>query len=238
MGLFGRMYQSLYEGAAARYKKEIVKMIGRHQEPVDLLDCGCDDGQWTLELAKSLPGARLHGVEIVPEAAAQARQQGIAVESFDLNGPFPYASNTFDIVHANQLFEHLHDTDRFLSEVFRVLKPGGELILCTENLSSWHNVMSLVMGWQPFSLTNITSMAAQIGNPLALHKGAGGQRPASWQHVRVMALGGLKGLLIAHGYKITRVAGAGYFPLPGWLGSLDKRHASFIVVAARKFPSP
>ncbi len=55
------------------------------------------------------------------------------VSKSDLNGPLPFESNHFDLIHANQVIEHLHDVDTFMSEIFRVLAPGGMVIISTEN---------------------------------------------------------------------------------------------------------
>jgi len=82
------------------------------------------------------------------------------------------ADASFDVVHANPVIEHVFDLDRFVSEIKRVLAPGGRAIICTENLASWHNVAALFLGFQPFSTTNI-SETRPIGNPFALHVGDG-----------------------------------------------------------------
>ena len=42
---------------------------------------------------------------------------------------FPFADATFDSVVANEVFEHVFNPDQFLSELFRVLKPGGMTLL-------------------------------------------------------------------------------------------------------------
>lgn len=42
---------------------------------------------------------------------------------------FPFANATFDSVVANEVFEHVFNPDQFLSETFRVLKPGGVTLL-------------------------------------------------------------------------------------------------------------
>ncbi len=138
---------------------------------MSLLDCGCDDGDWTLKLGARIGVVRLYGIEIVDESRQAALQKGIIAKTGDLNEPFPFEDELFEIVHANQVIEHLKDTDHFIKEIWRTLKPGGYAVICTENLSSWHNIFSLVFGWQPFSLSNVCEKRFQIGNPLAMHYG-------------------------------------------------------------------
>ncbi len=74
--------------------------------------------------------------------------------------------------------------DQFVSEIQRILVLGGYAVICTEHLASWHNIL---LGWQPFSLTNIYSQKIQIGNPLAIHNHEPSVNPDSWQHMRVFA---------------------------------------------------
>lgn len=59
----------------------------------------------------------------------------------------PYEDNTFDIVMNKYMFEHLKDRRLFLSEVFRVLKPGGEFWLETDNAGFilYHNYKSKML---------------------------------------------------------------------------------------------
>jgi SAM-dependent methyltransferase len=196
-----------------------------------LLDLGCDDGARTLRFARAARSARVSGVEIVHEQAERAGRVGIEVEVSDLGEPLPFERGTFDTVVANQVIEHLHDTDLFVSEIHRVLRPRGVAVVSTENLASWHNVASLLLGWQPFSLTNVSGTRGGLGNPLAVHRG---ERPGlrSWQHVRVFSYRGLKELFGAHGFRELTTAGAGYFPLPSWLAKLDARHAAFLTITA------
>ena len=48
----------------------------------------------------------------------------------------PYDNNSFDIVVAAELIEHLLDQTKFLNECNRVLKPGGSLVISTPNILS------------------------------------------------------------------------------------------------------
>ena len=199
-----------------------------------LLDVGCDDGERTLLLARSVAATELHGIEVVPEAAAAAERRGVIVAQHDLDdGAWPYPDERFDLLISNQVIEHVDDPDHFVSESLRVLRPGGTAVVSTENLASWHNIAALVFGWQPFSITNVSTTRLGIGNPLAIHRGADSSRP-TWTHNQVFAYRGLVELFEAHGFDVVRVAGAGYYPLGARVGARDPRHAHFLTVTARR----
>ena len=198
-----------------------------------LLDLGCGDGERTLRFARACGAAEAYGVEVTPEHAVLAEARGITVVSADLNAELPLDDGSFDIVVSNQVIEHLADTDAFVSEIARITKPGGLVVTSTENLASWHNISGLLVGWQPFSLTNVSETRLGLGNPLAVHRDeeAGLE---SWQHLRVFAYRGLRELHEAHGLHVTRMLGSGYYPLPARIGRLDPRHAAFLTVVAER----
>ena len=202
-----------------------------------LVDCGCGDGRITADLAAKVGFSKAVGLEIDGEMAKQAASLGIEVVASDLNVSIPLEDGYADAVVANQIIEHLRDSDRLLSEVSRILKPGGLLVLSTENIASWHNIAAAVMGWQPFSLTNISSVEAGVGNPVALHRGGEGV-PVPMQHLRIFTVRALCELGALHDFEPAAVMGAGYFPFAGrmalWLSERDPRHCIFITVALRK----
>lgn len=200
---------------------------------VKLLDLGCDDGEWTLQVGRSAGAQEIHGIELNPSAAEKALQKNIKVSISDLNQRFPYADDTFDLVHTNQVIEHVPNVDHFLQEIFRVLRPGGSLVLSTENGSSWHNVFAAAMGWQIFSLTNLSSLRSGVGNPLAVHRGTT-QFTSTWTHKVIFNYLGLVEFLQIHGFRNLVVRGAGYYPFPAILGKWDARHGHFLAVRAEK----
>lgn len=207
-------------------------------EPAEvLLDCGCDDGALTQEAADAAGAGRVLGIEIDGQRASIASGRGVEVIAADLAMPFPLGDSTVGQVLLNQVIEHLQDTDMLLAEVRRVLEPGGVAVISTENLSSWPNVLSLALGWQPFSSTNMSALALGVGNPLAAHRGTPGAVPGM-RHLRLFAPRGLTELVELHGLRVEALAGAGYFPLAGrparLLAGLDRRHAAFLTVKARK----
>lgn len=56
------------------------------------------------------------------------REQGVADDLYD-GTQFPYQNETFDSALCNQVLEHVFNPDQFLTEINRVLKPGGKLLL-------------------------------------------------------------------------------------------------------------
>ncbi len=196
------------------------------------LDLGCDDGTLTIDLSKKIKTNKNYGVEIVEERAKEAEKKGIKVKKFDLNKKFEFQDNFFDCIHANQVIEHLYDSDSFLKEIYRILKKGGYAIISTENASSWCNIFASILGWQIFSLTNFSNLGAGIGNPFSLHKERFGTE--SWNHVRIYNYRGLKEYFEIAGFTVEKVQGAGYFPLPSFFGKLDKIHSHFITFKIKK----
>jgi SAM-dependent methyltransferase len=160
-----------------------------------------------------------------------ARARGLNVTVADLAAAFPFADQSFDLVHANQVIEHVGDVDHFLAEIARIVRVGGVVIISTENGSSWHNIFATTMGWQMFSLTNVSSLASGIGNPLALHRGDG-QPLESWKHKTIFNYRGLIELINLHGLKVVSAMGSGYYPFPAVVGRFDPRHAHFLTVKA------
>src|SRR6267143_4816588 len=169
-----------------------------------LIDLGCDDGAWTMQLAARAGTTNVWGVEIVPERAAAAEQRGVRVARGDLAQRLPFPDASFDLLHANQVIEQVPDVDLFVSEVTRVLRPGGCAILSTENGSSWVNIGAAILGWQIFSLTNVSAKRLGNGNPLALHRGERSEL-VSWTHKTIFNFRGLRELCEAYGLVEVRI---------------------------------
>ena len=234
--MLSRVMERLWADAESAYRAKILDSLAADPS-TRLLDVGCDDGTWTEEVRARLrvPPDQVHGLEIVPERAELARSRGFDVQTGDLDATWPFDDRSMDLVHANQVIEHVRRLDHFVAEIKRVLVPGGLTVVCTENLASWHNVAALTFGYQPFSLVNISAVRA-IGNRFALHAG---EQPGadSWQHVHVLTLTALRDVFLAHGLTIETFWGTGYHPLPGRLAAqlarLDPRHSHFVAVVAR-----
>jgi hypothetical protein len=69
---------------------------------------------------------------------------------------------------------------------------------------------------------------------MAIHHGEAATNPKSWQHQRVFSYRGLREVFEVHSFKVVRLEGSGYFPLPSGMVILDPRHAAFLTVMIRK----
>jgi 2-polyprenyl-3-methyl-5-hydroxy-6-metoxy-1,4-benzoquinol methylase len=98
---------------------------------LQVLDVGCGEAHLTADLAAA--GCAVVGVDVAEEALRRAR---VEHPTLDLRlvpaaGPWPLPDAGFDVVWAGETIEHVADTAGWLSEVRRVLRSGGSLLLST-----------------------------------------------------------------------------------------------------------
>lgn len=227
-------FSRLLEKSFKKNEENIFSLIEPNSK-CKMIDLGCDDGIRSMELAKKIGANEVFGVEIIESRYKKAINNGVIAKCFDLDMKFPLASKYFDMVYSNQVIEHLANTDLFLSECFRILKPGGYLIISTENLASWHNVVALILGFQPFSMTNYSSLGS-IGNPFSIwkHSKPTKSRYSSWLHRRLFTTTALMELLKLHGFSIDAMSTAGYYPLPNIFARINPTHGHWLTIKARK----
>src|SRR5262245_11785794 len=70
--------------------------------PQSLLYVGCADGSFLFRYLDYKPQV-FQGIEAAPLLKQQSETRGIKVTAVDLNGVWPYADNTFDVVHCAQV---------------------------------------------------------------------------------------------------------------------------------------
>ena len=195
-----------------------------------LLDLGTHRGEFTMRVAERLGATSVRGVELLEGHAVVARSRGIDVCRADLDEGMPFEDGAFDVVHANQVIEHVRRTDTFLREIRRVLAPDGLACISTNNLSSWHNVFSLTLGLQPMPMH--VSDEVILGNPLnPLHEKP--HEDIGRTHLRLFTGRALTELCARHGLELVSLRSAGYYPLPPRLARpvarLDPTHGAFLI---------
>jgi ubiquinone/menaquinone biosynthesis C-methylase UbiE len=103
-----------------------------HVQPGEaVLDIGCGAGEFSAALVEA--GAQPIAVDVAREALrrAAARVSGLDARLWPSDGPLPVDDNSVDIVWAGEVIEHVADLAPWLSELRRVLRPRGTLLLTT-----------------------------------------------------------------------------------------------------------
>jgi methionine biosynthesis protein MetW len=211
-----------------------------------ILDVGCGDGQKTVKFMQKTRSKNATGIDGQTKRLLAAKKRGIKTTVVDLEKKWPFKKNAFDVVVSNQTIEHLANLDNFIQETKRVLKPGGYAVISTENLASWHNIFSLLLGFQPFSTHLIAKV--HIGNPLSPHYGEktltwsakdnSGIDDSAYPHLKVPTYFSLIKIFQEYGFKFEKGLGSGYYPLFSLLSrvacKIDPYHAHFITAKFRK----
>jgi len=103
-----------------------------------VLDYGCGSGYGSARMAQT--AARVDAVDVAEDAITHARTQfphdNLHFRSIDPTAPLPFAEGSFDTVLSFQVFEHVTNVGHYLSEIRRVLVPGGTLVLVTPDRST------------------------------------------------------------------------------------------------------
>jgi SAM-dependent methyltransferase len=113
-------------GPAPEPLRSFVRSLG-HAERV--LDLGCGDGRLTSEL----DATELTAADVSPVGLERARRRlpDASLVELEPDAVLPFDDGAFDLVLCAETIEHVRDVQLLLSEVRRVLRPGGALALTT-----------------------------------------------------------------------------------------------------------
>ena len=128
---------------ASRYDDELWELVPEDRvPPADLrawigsleparhaLDLGCGDGA----VSAAIPAGKMTLADVSTFALARARARLPEADAVELepDAPLPFADGAFDLVVCTETLEHVRDVQLFLSEVRRVLEPGGRVAIST-----------------------------------------------------------------------------------------------------------
>lgn len=155
-------------------------------------------GVWDGTIVKNYRGhfnGQIYGTDLTLDIMREALPLLFEAKPCNLDSDaLPWSDDFFDAVVCNEVIEHIFDTDRLVKELYRVLKPGGMLILSTPNLASLPNRICLMLGWQPYS-TEVSSLRSNYGNPLRKSLNPAG-------HIRVFTFRALLEMVQTHGFVL------------------------------------
>lgn len=119
----------------APFARKIVKCVAPLERGATIVDLGSGPGGLSIELGKLLPQVNVIGVdpsdEMLKIASENAHEAGMSNYETRLGRAeeIPMESDSVDLVVTQSSFHEWEDVQKGLSEVFRVLKSGGSLIL-------------------------------------------------------------------------------------------------------------
>lgn len=139
-------------------KKEFVK-----KEKLKFLDIGCSNAmkiKWLEDLKY-----HIHGIDVNPSGIEEAIKN-IPDGDFRIGllNEGNFEDSFFDIVHMDNVFEHIHDPANLLSEINRILKKDGKLILIIPSLSTIQRLWGkyYTVQWIPFHVALYTRTTIKL----------------------------------------------------------------------------
>ena len=137
-----RARAAVYEGVAGPDARDTAFEAVREAEPARVLEVGCGWGEFAERLMKEL-GVEVVAVDQSSRMVELSRERGVDARIADAQ-QLPFEDGSFDVSVANWMLYHVPDLDGALSELARVLRPGGRLVAATNSLDHLGELWSLV----------------------------------------------------------------------------------------------
>ena len=142
-----------------------------------ILDVGCGPGTITADLAAIVHKGQVIGLEHAPDVLKQAQntadQRGLTNVQFTVGDvhSLEYPDNTFDVVHAHQVLQHLGDPIQALREMRRVTKPGGIVAVRDGDYSAmtWYPEVNGMEEWRELYLKVARAIGGEPNAGRKLH---------------------------------------------------------------------
>lgn len=171
------------------------------QKSERVLDLGCGDGLVSEYLQKSL-NKEVVAADISNLALKRAKNRGLKTVIIDEEKKLPFKDNSFDCVFWGDNVEHLFNPEFTLSEIRRVLKKNGKLILSCPNMGYWrYRLYYLVKGNLPDTEWS--------GNP-----------PWYWSHIRFFNISILSNFLKTKKFSVSKIVGVNKLFLDKYLANI------------------
>ena len=172
------------------FERKLVERIGASGDTC--LDYGCGDARRYGQILQTM-GFDYRGFDISQTAVRQAVALGVKVSLLNPDGTTSLAENSCDLAICFEVFEHLLEPHRALSEIRRVLKPGGYLICSVPNAAYFARRIEFLF----------TGFLNPKGDPTI-------ERSAPWRdpYIRFFSAGTLRRFLSSEGFTEVKISGS------------------------------
>lgn len=190
-----------------------------------------------LEQLARLPKENKAVIEF-PGVIEHCRQIGLQCIEQDLGtAKWDVSDGTIDVVLSSQVLEHIPHTDHVFQETWRVLKPGGHVLVSVPNQTALaYSLMTLLTINPPMNM--VSDRYYGLGNPFSSRRfqpSAEAGTPGHG-HLRLFAMRAMVDLMRVYGFEVVQKHGA-TTGLPGlgrWFARLCPYYGLFTIVLARK----
>lgn len=121
------------------------------ERPSELSTIELGFGQLTIAAAMARSFASYTAIDLSADIIGSERLPGVDLRPADLNADFPVADNSFDVVIAMMIVEHLFDPFHSFREMARICRPGGRIFVNLPNIGSIRCRWDLLRGRLPYT---------------------------------------------------------------------------------------
>jgi ubiquinone/menaquinone biosynthesis C-methylase UbiE len=171
------------------YQRVIADLAALRLVEGKVLDAGTGPGTLVRELARSLPGLQVYGIDLSEDmiglARAHARREQLEERVHFASGDvadLPYPDQSFDVVVSTISMHHWHQLEQPLRELYRVLRPGGRVWIYDFRFIKAQTVEK-AQALTPFAETPLEHRLVRTGLfPFALYRRFALQKSAQRDH--------------------------------------------------------
>jgi methionine biosynthesis protein MetW len=196
--LYSEAFDSNYFTLSAERLKKVISLIDEKEGK--MLDVGCGDGTITRKIADAKK-FQAFGIELVEKNVKKAKEKKVNAKKCDLlKEKIPFPENYFDFVYSGEFLEHIIAPEEALQQIYRVLKPGKEVIITVPNTAAWYNRILLLFGFLPYWVDS--GSKNNYGVPYGVACG----------HLKAFNKRAIKRMIEEEGFKVKKIVGSAVNP--------------------------
>ena len=151
------LIRTFFNPLRLEYANKILKQLGINPKENSALEVGCGGGLFCEEIAKL--GFITMGIDpseqSINNAVNHAKENGLSIQyRIGMGESLPYPNKFFEVVFCCDVLEHVRDLTQVISEISRILKPGGVFIYDTINRTPISKLVAIkvLQKWDSFAI--------------------------------------------------------------------------------------